>query len=112
MPAPRSVLIDIHDRGLNPQVAHKSVDSGGRIKGSVVTDEKPAPTPEVAKETPVKTGKNTSHKDVTTTVASGEVTAEVVSNEGAGSVEHKQQEEAVVETPATSRRKRHTPSNA
>jgi len=32
MPAPKSVLRDIHDRKLNPNVAHTSVDSSGRIR--------------------------------------------------------------------------------
>jgi hypothetical protein len=111
MPAPRSILIDIHDRGLNPQTAHKSVDSSGRIKVSVKEDVKPEPVPEPVVEKPKASAKTASQEESLKTEASGEATVDaVVSNEGAGSVEHSKQEEAVSETPAAPRRgKRNAP---
>lgn len=116
MPAPRSILIDIHERGLNPQVAYKSVDSSGRIKPKTadgtheLVPESEAKTNPVTKEKPIKPTKKVA-EDVTQTVASGEETVEVVSDEGAGSVEPKHEEEVAVETPvARPRGKRNTPS--
>ncbi len=122
MPAPRSILIDIHDRGLNPNVAHKSVDANGRIKASVEVSPEQKPEPGArAKKTQAKHVKQTEAEpkaevaDKAPTTASGEAAVAEVTNEGAGSVEHKQQEEAVLETPATASRgrgKRVPPSNA
>lgn len=36
MPSPKSILADIHDRGLSHEVAHRAVDSTGRIRGASV----------------------------------------------------------------------------
>lgn len=108
MPAPRSILIDIHERGLNPQVAYKSVDSAGRIKVSVKEDVMPELAPEPVVEKP-KASEKTERKNKTQkTEVSGEAPVEAVSNEGAGSVEHSKQEEAVSETPAAPRRGKRT----
>jgi hypothetical protein len=111
MPAPRSILIDIHDRGLDPKVAHKSVDSNGRIKVNQTIDTKSEQN-YVRKQKTLKSTRKAEPKDETQTVdVSPETSTEIVSNEGAGSVEHKQQE-AVAEAPTTTRRsKRNATSN-
>lgn len=59
MPAPRSILIDIHDRKLNPRDAHAALDASGRIKRSTparTEDPNPEPEAETPPETPAAAG--------------------------------------------------------
>jgi hypothetical protein len=45
MPAPKAVLRDIHEYGLDPAVAHSEIGKNGRLKVRHVTVSAPAPAP-------------------------------------------------------------------
>lgn len=53
MPAPRAVLTDLEEKGLNPRKAHKDLSDDGHLKSSVVA-EAPAPKRVVKKVVPPK----------------------------------------------------------
>lgn len=95
MPAPKAVLRDIHDLGLNPKVAHKSIDSNGRIKQPVKAEPTlPKVKPTKEKQSKDKAPKASTEASVVTdvTVASDEATSKAdVSSEGAGIVEHEKE---------------------
>lgn len=98
MPAPKAVLRDIHDLGLNPKVAHKSVDSNGRIKPPAKAVEVLPAVEPIADKAPEASKAPAVTK---VTKASDEVLPEVaVSSEGAGIVEHQQEEVTASEAPA------------
>lgn len=88
MPAPKSILIDIHERGLDPTVPHKAIGSDGRIKAAVsvaTADEKP-------KAVKPKTKPSSSPKETKSEVKLDEsaVNETLVKAEGVGSVESEQ----------------------
>ncbi len=107
MPAPRSILIDIHERGLDHEVAHKSVDSSGRLKLSVnKTDDVVMPTglnPEPEIEIVIEQKVPNALRKLSTESTFEDEKA----NEGAGSVEHKQAEAVTTtKSPAKNRKRR------
>lgn len=112
MPAPRSVLIDIHDKGLDPQVAHKSIDSAGRIKSAGVTnvpEDTQSLTAVPEKDVKKANKKFSKHQDEASTAVADETNVDVMSDQGAGIVEHKQEEApaaALAETHTQARKRK------